>query len=118
MIKNISFKPWEPQDLIDDLQKVIDEEPDIYPNHRYVTLCEARDYLKEFFKNREWISVKDEMPKEDVNVLVTDGSCWCGVWSLFKYSDFVDYWEDEHGNFQPLDDVTHWMKLPEPPKED
>lgn len=50
---NISFRPWEPQDLIDDLQQVIDEEPDIYPNHRYVTLCEARDYLKTFFKELE-----------------------------------------------------------------
>lgn len=66
----------------------------------------------------EWISVADRLPKKDVNVLVTDGRCWCGVWSLYGYSEFVDFWEDEYGNFQPFDDVTHWMPLPEPPKED
>ena len=50
---SISFTPWKPQDLLDDLQAVIDEEPDIYPNWRRVTLCEARDYLKEFFQSCE-----------------------------------------------------------------
>jgi hypothetical protein len=66
----------------------------------------------------EWISVKDEMPKEDVNVLVTDGSCWCSVWCLYSSAYAGDCWEDDYGYWQDLDDVTHWMQLPEPPKED
>ena len=50
MIKgHVDARPWKPQDLIDDLQKMIDEEPDAYLNDRCTTLCTARDYLKEYF---------------------------------------------------------------------
>lgn len=45
----IEARPWEPQDLIDDLQLMIDEEPDNYLNGNRTTLCMARDYLKKFF---------------------------------------------------------------------
>lgn len=45
----IEQRPWKPQDLLDDLQSIIDEEPDLYLNTRRVTLCMARDYLKEYF---------------------------------------------------------------------
>lgn len=45
----IEARPWEPQDLIDDLQLMIDEEPDSYLNGNRITLCMARDYLKKFF---------------------------------------------------------------------
>lgn len=46
---NIVSRPWEPQDLLDDLQMYIDEEPDNYLNGRRTTLCMARDYLKAYF---------------------------------------------------------------------
>lgn len=45
----IVFRLWQPKDLIDDLQLMIDEEPDSYLNGRLSTLCSARDYLKSFF---------------------------------------------------------------------
>lgn len=45
----IEARPWKPQDLLDDLQSIIDEEPDSYMNTRRTTLCMARDYLKEYF---------------------------------------------------------------------
>jgi hypothetical protein len=41
---------WVPQDLIDDLDALIQEEPDSYLNGRRVTLCMARDFLEAFFK--------------------------------------------------------------------
>ena len=70
----------------------------------------------------EWISVKDRLPENDDNVLViVNGkynnvtfvnammiAAFCDdehVWFLNEYPDFV------HAN------VTHWMPLPEPPKE-
>ena len=46
---NIVSRPWRPQDLIDDLQMLIDEEPDLYLNGRRTTLCMARDFLKDYF---------------------------------------------------------------------
>lgn len=42
-------RPWEPQDLLDALQEMIDEEPDRYLNDRRTTLCMAQDYLREYF---------------------------------------------------------------------
>ena len=54
----VEARPWNPTDIIDDLQKMIDEEPDRYLNDRRTTLCMARDYLKEYF------SLKAEKPKQ------------------------------------------------------
>lgn len=47
---NIVAKPWEPQDLLDDLQLMIDELPDSYTHGDRTTLCMARDYLKLYFQ--------------------------------------------------------------------
>ena len=57
-------RPWQPQDLLDDLQLLIDEEPDSYLNDRRTTLCMARDFLKEYF-------AKDLQP-ESSNEQVTE----------------------------------------------
>lgn len=46
---HIEARPWKPQDLLDDLQKMIDEESGTYLNNHRTTLCTARDYLKEYF---------------------------------------------------------------------
>ena len=46
---NIESRPWTLQDLLDNLQKMIVEEPDDYCNERRWTLCTARDYLKQYF---------------------------------------------------------------------
>ena len=50
---NIVSRPWEPQDLLDDLQMYIDEEQDNYLNGRRTTMCMARDFLKEFFEDTD-----------------------------------------------------------------
>lgn len=45
---NIESRPWTLQDLLDNLQKMIVEEPDDYCNERRWTLCTARGYLKQY----------------------------------------------------------------------
>lgn len=45
----IEARPWTPQDLLDDLQGIIDEESDNYLNTRRTTLETALAYLKEYF---------------------------------------------------------------------
>ena len=58
----------------------------------------------------EWISVKDRMPEEGVDVLVYGEICHN------KKGIEVDF--VKNGDFVACDeDVTHWMPLPEPPKE-
>ena len=81
----------------------------------------------------EWVSVKKKLPREDGRYLVHRVLCgyhWYDVLSFAKDArkvdkyDFHDDWKNvwykrdsEYGYFT-LVDVTHWMPLPEAPKED
>jgi len=62
----IEKRPWRPQDLIDDLQSIIDEEMDNYLNTKRTTLCQARDYLKEYFS----LSPNDSLSLEGLRELL------------------------------------------------
>ena len=55
-----------------------------------------------------WISVKERLPEEHTNVIVTDGS---NVAHCRKYSDGF------YTNVGKCCNVTHWMPIPELPKE-
>ncbi len=64
---------------------------------------------------QEWISVKDRLPEEKVN---------CIVHYKHAYCDNDDYWaigicfyDGEKFQMHWAYKVTHWMPLPEPPKE-
>lgn len=64
----IIARPWQPQDLIDDLQELIDEESDNYLNTRRTTLCMAKAYLEEYFATDnnvggKWIPVTERLPE-------------------------------------------------------
>lgn len=65
---------------------------------------------------KQWISVKDSVPEAGVNVLVTDGIHMMVTWC--EYVDNQCLWVDnfyEYVNVR-FKEVTHWMPLPEPPK--
>jgi hypothetical protein len=72
----------------------------------------------------QWISVKDRLPEEDVAVLVygqvlNDPPDVIGVRRRYNGDqDWKHTWESEDGFIYREDDVTHWMPLPEPPKEE
>ena len=53
----------------------------------------------------EWISVKDRLPEEGLANIKCGGWCW---WEGYDCDN------DEEIRV----DVTHWMMLPDPPKED
>lgn len=59
----------------------------------------------------KWISVKDRQPKHYTPVLAF---CDNGD-TIFGFMDFYKHWA-EVGSEIPYA-VTHWMPLPEPPKE-
>jgi hypothetical protein len=59
-----------------------------------------------------WISVKDRMPEKNGDYLAytRDGIVW-----PYYFTAISGVWEDALG--YSTDTVTHWMSLPEPPKE-
>jgi hypothetical protein len=65
----------------------------------------------------EWVNVKDSLPKERERVLVSGGD---GVlWAYHEHNGVV--WQCCHQGIYAEDEivygVTHWMPLPEAPKE-
>lgn len=63
----------------------------------------------------EWISVKDRLPELYEDVLVYDKHY--GIIIPSYHDEKAFYREDENRFDIPLLYVTHWMELPEKPKE-
>lgn len=63
-----------------------------------------------------WISVKDRLPEERGRyiVAVCDYKGKIGVFDL--WFDYPEWYIDEDDDLYQFE-VTHWMPLPEPPKE-
>lgn len=74
------------------------------------TLREWIDILKDY-QSSKWISVEERLPEEEVQVLVY-GRIFMDIgWIL------DGKWKSEYINAYDDDEITHWMPLPEPPKE-
>jgi hypothetical protein len=72
----------------------------------------------------KWISVKEEMPSIGAVVLYTNGEYvrhgyYGHAHESYDECGFVDYasWNDGFGYDSPDDDATHWMPIPDPPKD-
>lgn len=67
-----------------------------------------------------WIPVEERLPEYGVRVLATDmyeGDDYTGIWTREEYKDDADgCWYDDHGWWHAIDDVTHWMPLPDRPE--
>ena len=70
-----------------------------------------------------WISVKDRLPEEGLEVLIfgkvlRDIPKILGVRARFNGDQEWKYtWESEGIHIYTQDDVTHWMPLPKPPED-
>lgn len=97
-----------------------------YCNHPYCEECKRlADYLiANGVTVQKWISVEDRLPEEDGKYLVLNES---GNMFDTEYSDYsgFGYWRMYYdpdplalagSEWYELDDITHWMPLPEPPK--
>ena len=59
----------------------------------------------------KWIPVTERLPESEGVIAVLGNPC--EIWTFNG-----DYWEDEYGWLQEFKSITHWMPLPEAPKED
>lgn len=75
----------------------------------------------------EWISVKDRLPEKNGEYIVTACDEGCpygeGIWysTVVVPSEFYNgewLWYEGTQKYYLEGIVTHWMPLPEPPKED
>ena len=72
-------------------------------------LREQEADIEELLKEREWISVKDEMPPEDEAVL---------AWNKEGFP-MIDVWSGKMWGFAvTVDEISHWMPLPTPPESE
>lgn len=69
----------------------------------------------------EWIKCSERLPDDDNFVLVTNGKhTGIGAYLHDDHLEDDERWQDEHFEFinkQSKYSVTHWMPLPETPKE-
>jgi len=70
----------------------------------------------------KWINIEDRLPESHIEVLTwpqrenSYGSEISGYYDASKSCFFVDC-EDSYFCYELPIEVTHWMPLPEPPKE-
>jgi beta-xylosidase len=62
--------------------------------------------------DHRWIPVTERLPYESVFVHGKGGEL-----VVAQYSHKHKWWEDDEGYYCDTNYVTHWMPLPEPPKE-
>lgn len=76
-----------------------------------ITICKEEPSIETV---QEWISVKDRLPELGERVICTDGDA---VFEQYRVENSCVYgmW-DRCGLKSPMQEVTHWMPLPEPPK--
>lgn len=65
-------------------------------------------------RHGEWISVEDRLPEDSAEVNLFTRSRIVGSGYYDKYTK---RWVQYHAGGAIYADVTHWMPLPEPPKE-
>lgn len=82
----------------------------------WLAACEAKERATKLAiscnNSCKWIPVEERLPERDTEVLVYAYNHNIWVWEYHGNA-----WEAEDGYYHELDVVTHWMPLPEPPKD-
>ena len=108
-------------DLLDQNCGYVAEEPATVVADR----IEAAGFLRPVPSFPPWISVEERLPETGEAVLVLAFEENVRDYSVvhLTYDDEDEelepnfWWVDEIDNWLPLESFTHWMELPEPPKE-
>lgn len=76
------------------------------------------EWLKELKQLREqirWIPVSERLPKKGTRVLTCSNDGYIEIQSI---ESTYGYWENEEGDWSDIDEITAWMPLPRPYKEE
>ena len=77
-----------------------------------VTLANQVASSSKYLASSEWIPVTERLPEKNTSVLAYLESGRCVL--FYDRYGFCEI--DEYGQDRAVDDVTHWMPLPQPPK--
>ena len=63
----------------------------------------------------EWIKVEDKLPEKQTEVVfyAKPFEWWAGLYTPGEGFAYHQHWGDDI--YHTVEDVTHWMPLPEPP---
>ena len=77
----------------------------------------AADMLEELDKRvPRWISVEERLPEKGVFVVVYYGNFIGNLMDVYMWDG--ECWRSSTGYLEDAENITHWMPLPEPPKEE
>lgn len=105
-------------DAIEELSKEVDKWKAKYAEcfHHSMELFEENQNLQDVFRplhEPRWIPVEEQLPEEDAICILTNGVS-NAIGYRGKVFGFHLIWTD----YLEGSEVTHWMPLPEPPKEE
>lgn len=63
-----------------------------------------------------WISVEERLPEKGVFVVVYYGHFIGNLMDVYMWDG--ECWRSSSGYLEDAENITHWMPLPEPPKEE
>jgi len=101
-------------------KKMVDLCEVVRVNQQRISELESNKPTQMSERNSEWISVEDRLPEVVTFVIVCAfnneiRSAWL---SEGEFDERVWYTsEDYKSGYYKLDDVSHWMPLPEPPED-
>ena len=110
------------EDALDTIEEALKEQETVVPLTIDDAVSEIMDKHYKRLKEQEWISVKDRLPNCNGCYLVWRPHFYTekGMPSIC-YFDGQNTWHDSYGvdftRMLSLKDVSHWMPLPEQPKE-
>lgn len=91
-----------------------------FVKHAFETVTYGGKLLSEWveeIKKHTWISVEERLPDIDAEVLIYTDE---GLYDVAQYSGGERFWTLERNPvcWVTASGVTHWLPLPEPPKEE
>lgn len=102
---DIAFK-LQAADAIEELSKLIDAQLDIIKQYQA------------YLNKSHWIPVTERLPEDRQSVLVHRDDGGIFIFEYFTTSPTDECWIDDHLNVYSAYCITHWMPLPQPPKEE
>ena len=101
---------------IESLDYYLQNHTNDYSEESHTAMMMAIDALSNSEKPNKWIPVSERLPEFRKEVLTCSNGGFIEIQSLEDSYD--GYWENQKGDWTDLEEITAWMPLPEPYREE